>query len=569
MTKDLSHQERYAFRRDLVDAVVADLVGPAGGDDEAISDPPITRYIMGVLYPRGSGTVDPAEAHDENETEGDEAPDPAVSWSNMRYPSSCGLTFAVDSKAAPMIRVRVETARYSKSTPGDAEGSTSPDSVSPSETLWQRTALKYSLDPIDVTTPDDGRQRRRLDEGLELFCRVRRADADGVVSVTLVLLNVNVAEKSGLRDELAFFQSRITVDSPEAVRWPFAARENSSVGVSDEDLSSYRLLYRDARTYGVGHGCSVEWDCDDEPATARIWTTFAPEYELFLADSNPDVEAVPIRSLGTDDPADVRARLGSFIDGYASWTRGRRADIAKLPEHLRAAAETHIDACERAVKRMREGVAVLASEESAWRAFTLANRAMAAQMARNRWLREGKPQGGPDEASPAWRPFQLAFFLLCTRGIVENDSEDRRIADLLWFPTGGGKTEAYLGLIAFVVFLRRLRSGRGGVTAVMRYTLRLLTLQQFERAAALICACERLRRGEGIGGGEISIGLWVGQDATPNSRVDARKALKQVAGGADLQTGNPVQLQSCPWCDAPLDHRNFFLNGAGDRLIVA
>lgn len=574
MAEDVGRQERYAFRRELVDAVVADLVGPAGEVDETLSDPPITRYIVGVLYPRDAGAVDPAEAHDEIiETEGDAAPDPAVSWSNVRYPSSCGLTFAVDSNAASAIRVVVEAARYS---PSAAEALVSEDVRSverpyaaQGNDCWCRSAVESAPITIDVATPDEGRKRRPLADGLELFCRVRRADATGVVSVTLVLMNVNVAGKTRLRDELAFFQSRICVEAPDAVARPFAARENSAIGVSDEDLAGYRLLYRDAHTYAVGHGCSVQWECDGEPSEARIWTTFAPEYELLLADSNPDVDAVPIRRLTTDEPTAVRTRLEEFIGGYASWTKERRAGIADLPEHLREAARTHVIACERAVERMRAGVSVLGSDSVAWRAFTLANRAMAAQMARNSWLREGRPQAGPDEAAPAWYPFQLAFFLLCVKGIVEDDSEDRGIADLLWFPTGGGKTEAYLGLIAFVVFLRRLRSGRGGVTALMRYTLRLLTLQQFERATALICACERLRREENIGGGEISIGLWVGQDATPNSRVDAKKALKQVAGGADLQTGNPVQLHSCPWCAAPLDYKNYYLNGAKDRLIVA
>ena len=97
----------------------------------------------------------------------------------------------------------------------------------------------------------------------------------------------------------------------------------------------------------------------------------------------------------------------------------------------------------------------------------------------------------------------------------------------------------------------------------MRYTLRLLTLQQFERAAALICACERLRVEEGIGGGEIGLGLWVGQDATPNRLSDAKKALKQLTQGADLQSGNPVQLHTCPWCGAALDHKNYFVNHDG------
>ena len=132
------------------------------------------------------------------------------------------------------------------------------------------------------------------------------------------------------------------------------------------------------------------------------------------------------------------------------------------------------------------------------------------------------PEAGPTEHDQRWYPFQLAFILLCLPGIIDPTRADRSTVDLLWFPTGGGKTEAYLGLIAFTVFLRRMRSGElgSGVTALMRYTLRLLTIQQFERAAALIAACEMTRRRDPamLGSQPISLGLWVGQAGTPNDR---------------------------------------------------
>ena len=95
--------------------------------------------------------------------------------------------------------------------------------------------------------------------------------------------------------------------------------------------------------------------------------------------------------------------------------------------------------------------------------------------------------------APEWRPFQLAFILLNLRGIVEPGHYDRGIVDLLFFPTGSGKTEAYLGLAAFTLILRRLRHSdiqSAGLTVLMRYTLRLLTLDQLGRAATVICALE-------------------------------------------------------------------------------
>ena len=183
---------------------------------------------------------------------------------------------------------------------------------------------------------------------------------------------------------------------------------------------------------------------------------------------------------------------------------------------------------------------------------------MLEQRARSEWLQGDKPTPEP-VVSPqhAWRPFQLAFILLCLKGVVVAKDNERRLTDLLWFPTGGGKTEAYLGLIAFTAFLRRLRGRDGaGVTALMRYTLRLLTIQQFERAALLICACESIRRTHTrLGTRPFSIGLWVGEAATPNDHTQTRKSLDALHNNRQLAEANPMQLQACPWCGTRFDHR--------------
>src|SRR5699024_3278890 len=161
-----------------------------------------------------------------------------------------------------------------------------------------------------------------------------------------------------------------------------------------------------------------------------------------------------------------------------------------------------------------------------------------------------------------WRPFQIAFILQCLRGLVDPEHDDRSIADLLWFPTGGGKTEAYLGLIAFTTFRRRISRGAngGGVTALMRYTLRLLTLQQFERAATLICAMDVMRAqyAESLGTEPISLGMWVGRAATPNTLEEASESIKSLRNGKEeLNEQNPVQLRECPWCGTVLDENHY------------
>ena len=158
----------------------------------------------------------------------------------------------------------------------------------------------------------------------------------------------------------------------------------------------------------------------------------------------------------------------------------------------------------------------------------------------------------------SWYPFQMAYILQIIPDIVDNDSEFRNDVDLLWFPTGGGKTEAYLGLSAFSIFFRRLSEDNdniNGVTIIMRYTLRLLTIQQFERATALVCACEHMRKKYSIPGCEISIGLWIGSGMTPNHIEDASETLKKIREDSTtaIYEANPMQITKCPWCGAEIN----------------
>jgi hypothetical protein len=135
------------------------------------------------------------------------------------------------------------------------------------------------------------------------------------------------------------------------------------------------------------------------------------------------------------------------------------------------------------------------------------------------------------------------------------------LADLLWFPTGGGKTEAYLGVAAFTMAMRRLQGNLGGLDAsrglavIMRYTLRLLTIQQFQRATALMCAMEIIRMEDrGKWGSEpFMLGLWVGNKVTPGSTTQSQRAIQAIRNG-QYQTGStPAQLTSCPWCGSKIN----------------
>lgn len=571
----------YDAREKIVRALSSDLLGPKS-EDEALTDPPITEYAVGVLYPTTSGFISPDQHVDEaDDYDESSVPDPAVSLASTRYPSSMGMTFAV-AEGAKELDVVITAARYvpEEAEEGLWEGdmlvdeSSSPGGARPRE-VWRREAIEPPPVRIDPSVVEGGKTFP-IHEGLELYCRVRPPQ-EGAIPVTVALVNRNTA-KFGERDAASYFQPEISVTAADGTA-VFVERDSADAWSGDSDLQSNRLIYRHAKAFAVGHGTSTRWEPERGADRAhKVQTSFVPEVELLLADSNPEIDSPALTMKTLAEAADRSAiieDLRAFVKGYESWIEGQGEEIDSVPGDLRDTARDNLDACRQAVDRMGRGIDLLESSDPAWEAFTLANQAMLDQRARSDWLKNGpdeRPSEPKTDETQRWRPFQLAFILQCLVGIADAGSDDRKITDLLWFPTGGGKTEAYLGLIAFTTFHRRLTSATdngGGVTVLMRYTLRLLTTQQFERAALLITACEALRRDDKrLGSHPISIGLWVGEAASPNSRQDARKALDKLRNGARLEEGNPIQLHACPWCGLKLESRNYYMTPERDRLII-
>ncbi len=571
----------YNFRGDLVKALTEDLIGPSA-PGEILDDPPITRYAAGILFPKRSGNIDASRDNDaglDEDAEEGSNPDPPVALANVRYPSSMGITFAVASDS-PTIAIHIHAARYEEIPDPNTKTESNPRSRKKAPGKWKRIPIDIPPYLLNVTKPFSDYVPLNTPEALKLFCRVRPPDASGAVPVTVVLMNANISPDTGPSDALAFFQPEIAVLAANLESAPFVERPFVAASASDEDIRSYRLLYRYAREFAAGHGCSVTWVTDfDRPERAtRIVSTFVPSVRVPVSTSNPAIQlnGVSMQRLATGKRQDIIPLLAQLCEGYSAWITARRNDVGTLPDlnaDQQATAADHLQECDVALTRIRNGIKLIQTEDLAWKAFQLANAAMLAQRARSVWLKAGKSTPTPTEDdSHGWRPFQLAFMLMCLPGIFDKQSPERDIADLLWFPTGGGKTEAYLGLIAFTVFLRRLRNkDGGGVTALMRYTLRLLTIQQFERATLLICCCEEIRRrNKDLGTEPISIGLWVGRGATPNTLEETRTALNKLAvPGAELNEGNPIQIHSCPWCGSPLDRRNYWIATDRKRLVVA
>ncbi len=359
---------------------------------------------------------------------------------------------------------------------------------------------------------------------------------------------------------------------------------------SDEDLA-IALLYRNRRVFAVGHGCAADWSGISGDRAAVV-----------IAETLPCVAVPPIvpregrepqlsmQFLSSDQRTDVVAALRKFCDSYGSWITKRDAEVVELPVRLQRIGRKHLDLCRVASERMAAGVSLLGSSKVAFQCFRLMNRAMLMQQVHSRLRRrlDDTPTpmphqyvSDPNSGRGYWRAFQLAFILMVLPGIIDGgesvqiDGEEvdsRDLVDLIWFPTGGGKTEAYLGATAFTLFLTRLKNPeRDGCRVLMRYTLRLLTSQQFQRAASLICACEILRResGTALGTEPITLGLWVGVSLTPNNEDEALRKLARLAKKKG-EAENPFQLLSCSWCGTELDNGEGlgYIDGGGKQLFV-
>jgi len=369
-----------------------------------------------------------------------------------------------------------------------------------------------------------------------------------------------------LRDTAFAFQVALEVRSEQ----PFVPRPNLRGLESDDwDERVADLQYRDICEHAVGHGISTRAVLDDNCACREVHTHWIPSAEVERVAPSPieGVELAMETLAALPNAAAARASLSALVTHYRAWIEKQKANIPARPK---CRNETGTELLSRAVvaaNRIEAGIALL-QDEQVLDAFRLANKVMTVAARRRFGTLRGKDPASVDP--PAWRPFQLAFLLMNLKAIVEPAHEDREVVDLLFFPTGGGKTEAYLGLAAFTLVLRRMRHpglASVGLSVLMRYTLRLLTLDQLSRAATLICALERERQqhADKLGDWPFEIGLWVGRGATPNEM--GRKSdgnpnsarSRTIAYKNNSQKAAPIPLEECPWCGTKFTPNSFQL----------
>lgn len=561
------------IREKLEQLFAREILGP-GSAGEMLHARPSDIYLTGILWPRGAI---PDASHDEGNTDvasaEAEAIDAGVPGYRAIRPCSFGLTFETDIDAELEISLGT-TARY-------RAVSNSSDSDAGDKISWQRMPLSYRL----IVPPSASTTRRRTSEFIgadgksctdaNIAIDIHRRVQANTVVVTITLMNVADEAPIEVRDSTLLFQTelRVAALSKTTIR----PREIPAFA-DDEDQLVNLLLYRDSREFAAGHGIAAEWSAPEHGRVGEVRTSWLPRASV---KSTSTAGHEILRPLLKRDPSpfaaailgDVSRRnmtcgeLEEFCVLYERWIATLSARKGTFSGKMREAADHNEARCLTTLRRMRQGVHVLATNNSAWHAFAFANEAMDTQ---SRFKARGQ-----HAKALVWRPFQLAFLLLVLPGLVDPADPDncRETMDLLWFPTGGGKTESYLALTAFAIFHRRLVNAAhrqsGGLDVLMRYTLRLLTIQQFQRAAALVSACEMVRQQhlDQIGAAEISLGLYVGRESTPNWISDAVEALQDEASGSKPNS-TPRQLIACPVCGQTLPVSAYEIDEAAVRMQI-
>ena len=580
------------------------------GEEILQRDPPTKRYGVAVLFPKGTGYDSASNEEDSqddfnglNNSEGSyfqiadsthsstaeqdleevveveaESDDFDLSTSSSYKPSSMAVSFLADFSEGSELIVNATGGRYLKKTVR-VEGQErtwwirQPISI---ESRFNSKNILSAVSPKVTSTSVKSDDCDGLDVEIEVFSRPHRSRNTRLLTVCLV--NREVA--SGSMDEKCLFQSHFTatVASPDGAAKILPYPTGSSTRPDFEE-QSLALLYRNYETYGVGHGCAADWEIDPDANEAKSVSAEAlPEFEAPSITPNVRRDAdtlleVPMAALAGLVPGDDGfASLSEVVDLYEGWVKEKEREVPGLLVKHKAAAARHLEECRRCIERMRLGLEYLQEEEKARKAFRLANHAVLLQQIctqgevrkaayddrRKRiTFSEGYSDPSGREAPLGrgfWRAFQVAFLLMAAHSAADGYAPDRSTVELIWFPTGGGKTEAYLGLAAFAIFMRRLAGPEdNGVQVLMRYTLRLLTAQQFQRASGLICAMEYLRRQcpEELGHCSFSIGMWLGVATSPNSRQEAIRNLRALDKNPKYAE-NRFVVTNCPWCRAQI-----------------
>jgi len=556
--------------------------------EEILNDPrisPMRRFASGVLFPENqtepepvlddAPIIDPDESDAIEITQKDRAfkvadnaaNDYELASANELDPRSAAISFVVPESAV-LLRVRISGAFYEPfavkiggGKKGDSE-----------RTWYVRRPIEFQAEmPLGgANSTATGFQklsvvasRSKHPLSMDVYCYLRHLAGRPENFATVAIKNNSSGTSCNTH---GLFQTEFEVECLNSENIsvafpPYPEREDSVLLANDPEARSLSLLYRDFPTYAVGHGCSADWS-PAEGAAHTVRGHYLPSHQVpsvtpdITDDKENRLEILMETLAGLDGAKDPFASLDGLADAYERWLHLRKAEVGALAPGMRPTAHEHLQACEDVLKRMRGGISLIRSDQAARLAFQYANESVFRQQtetpADTRRItvtgghRKIDPRPPMPDGKGKWRPFQIGFLLASLASTANADDPDRDAVELIFFPTGGGKTEAYQALIAFSLFLQRLRGSDQQVGALMRYTLRLLTTQQFTRAASLICSMELVRRDRNVSEPGFSIGIWVGGSVTPLKRSEAVTELKKLL--KDKKDEHHFLLTRCPYC---------------------
>lgn len=582
------------------------------GDEIIREDTPVSRYGIGVLYPPqvsheetapadyedSDGVSEDIDYHEgqqvtkiksvgKSEYDISDTDDFDLSLTSTLQPSSMAITFLAELPERSAIQISVKGGRYLQKN----------ISIEWTKRRWflrqavSLTDISFTSDVLKADALPDSFEKK-FENGLTISieCYSRpdiysaKQDRKDRRLITVCLVNRTRKQITSAieQSELSLFQAGFSVQvTGEGQILPYpdvgiASRANKNNLTDDEkEQASFRLLYNTKKTFAIGHGCAANWNDKTAKPPEVVRAVVLPEYEL--PSVTPDAKKADGNDLkismsilaGIEKSADKL--LQDFLSEYHLWIESKKEDIKNLPSDLQEPADRHIDNAEICAARMKEGLEYLDEDPLAAKAFKLANKAIFMQQLtgvekrlHDFDVKEKRNRFNPDyqnidfkmppKNTGFWRAFQIGFILSSLKSSILDSGKckERDNVELIWFPTGGGKTEAYLGLASFVMFYRRLKDQHDdGVHVLMRYTLRLLTTQQFQRGSRLICAMERIRQQhDDLGIRPFSIGIWVGSANTPNQRSTAVTAYNKMRTYGRAE--NPFILRQCPWCGAEM-----------------
>lgn len=578
--------------KDLLRSAKDSMIGPHT-DDEVIPDRPNELYVLGLMFPHDTepekddfGMPDSAAGRDEKldghgASSTGRGSDDALEreHATQHLPSSIGIRCRVAHGTGKII-ADVRFATYEKAGSG-----------------WKRNPEART-----VSIYGDGEECvcNRYGDTLARVTWRTESDNDPSGSAILSVHLSNAMEKydgagPGSKDEKCkriLFQPSIKLSGNIGTFMDTGVTADRRLLMSDE--VPLEMLYSDQRVYARGYGCSADWDKESTQPT-HVFTDLMPHYQSKWIEYGSESNDVLPRLIDMVDieecanPQDLYTILKEIPEKYSQWISTQESAAQDISnDDFRVVLSDNVQKCNRIKERIADGLELLQdpAHRDVYDAFKITNRVMLWQMSRYKWASRrfkssGKAGPPPDPLTRnmyMWRPFQVAFLLMNLRGTADTESDfgksDRMTVDLLWLPTGGGKTEAYMSLATFAMVLRRLRRGNGdgaGVSIIMRYTLRLLTVQQFERASTLICALEHFRRRDPqtLGTEPFLIGLWVGGQLTPNTPKNSADALGGSVGSDGRRTGSPSQLVFCPWCGSGMSHSNYKVDHQKTQWTIA